>query len=102
MSVKVETFEEARDEEFNKRWNAEEPFGFDNPDTIEFIKSLTDWAFGWCMWNLGQNGGFWGRTCARLMLKLDKRQEAIERLKEALYDADCYSPEDIEEMAKVE
>ena len=38
----------ARDEALEKAWLEEEPFGFDHPDTYDFISARMDWAYEWC------------------------------------------------------
>lgn len=47
--MKPSEFEEWRDSYFKTRWEREEPFGYDHPETIEFIKDMMtasmDWQF---------------------------------------------------------
>jgi hypothetical protein len=43
--IAMEEFKKARDEHLQKAWDEQEPFGYDHPDTLLFIKKQTDWAY---------------------------------------------------------
>ena len=40
-------WEKARDEYIEKRWFDEEPFGFDHPDTYQFIEECADFGYNY-------------------------------------------------------
>lgn len=100
-------FEKARDEHLEKMWLEVEPFGFDHPDTYQFIQDRMDWANEWSQEKIKKLVEL-NVDCAKMITEkneqIDQQAKIIEELKGGLERASnclvCIAIDDAYEIAK--